>query len=90
MAQLALRWILMNDAVSVVIPGARTPAQAASKDNADGLAPLGPDALAAIDELYKTLAENTFTICGSHGPRPCRLPTSQARGCRGRPRGAGR
>ena len=28
LAQLALRWILMHDAVSTVIPGARTPEQA--------------------------------------------------------------
>ncbi len=55
MAQFALRWILMNDAVSVVIPGARTPAQAVSNAAADALAPLDPDTLAAIDEVYDSL-----------------------------------
>src|SRR5258705_12865338 len=30
MAQMALRWILMNDGVSTVIPGAKTPEQARS------------------------------------------------------------
>ncbi|MDJ1018239.1 MAG: aldo/keto reductase [Paracoccaceae bacterium] len=55
MAQFALRWILMNDAVSVVIPGARTPAQAAANAEADALAPLGRDTMAAIDEVYRDL-----------------------------------
>ena len=55
MAQFALRWILMNDAVSVVIPGARTPAQATSNAGADAVAPLDPDTLAAIDKVYDDL-----------------------------------
>jgi len=40
MAQFALRWILMEEAVTVVIPGARTPAQSQSNAGADALAPL--------------------------------------------------
>ncbi len=55
MAQFALRWILMNDAVSVVIPGARTPSQAKSNAGADALAPLSAEVLAAIDEVYEGL-----------------------------------
>ena len=55
MAQFALRWILMNDAVSVVIPGARTPLQARSNAGADALAPLSAEVLAAIDEVYEGL-----------------------------------
>ena len=55
MAQFALRWILMNDAVSVVIPGARTPEQAAANAAADGLAALEPDTLAAVTEIYDSL-----------------------------------
>ena len=53
MAQFALRWILMNDAVSVVIPGARTPTQATSNADADALAALDPETLAAIDKVYE-------------------------------------
>ncbi len=55
MAQFALRWILMHDAVSVVIPGARTPAQATANADADRLAPLNSDTMAAVDEVYDTL-----------------------------------
>jgi aryl-alcohol dehydrogenase-like predicted oxidoreductase len=54
MAQWALRWILMNDAVSVVIPGARTPAQARANAGADALPPLSPASMAAIREIYET------------------------------------
>jgi aryl-alcohol dehydrogenase-like predicted oxidoreductase len=52
MAQMALRWILMNEAVSVVIPGARTPEQARANAAADALAPLAPDVMAAVREIY--------------------------------------
>ncbi|NHC15989.1 aldo/keto reductase [Motilibacter deserti] len=51
-AQLALRWILDQDGVSVVIPGARNADQARSNAQAEQLAPLGPDALRAIREIY--------------------------------------
>ena len=54
MAQFALRWILMNDAVSVVIPGARVAAQASANAAADALAPLPPETMAAIREIYQT------------------------------------
>ncbi|MEX0345759.1 MAG: aldo/keto reductase [Rhizobiaceae bacterium] len=57
MAQFALRWILMNDAVSVVIPGARTASQAVSNAAADALAPIVPETLAAIDEVYDSLVK---------------------------------
>ena len=40
MAKFALRWILMFDAVSVVIPGARNPAQARSNAEAAALPPI--------------------------------------------------
>lgn len=52
MAQMALRWILMNEAVSVVIPGARTPEQARANAAADALAPLAPDVMAAVRDIY--------------------------------------
>ncbi|MBM1218707.1 aldo/keto reductase [Ponticoccus sp. SC2-23] len=55
MAQMALRWILMNDAVSVVIPGARTPEQARANAAAADLAPLGPEAMDAIADVYDSM-----------------------------------
>ena len=53
MAQLALRWILMFDAVSTVIPGAKNPDQARSNAAAADLAPLPPETMAAIADLYE-------------------------------------
>jgi aryl-alcohol dehydrogenase-like predicted oxidoreductase len=55
MAQMALRWILMNEAVSVVIPGARTPDQAKANAAAGDLPPLEPEAMAAISEVYDSM-----------------------------------
>jgi len=52
LAQLALRWILMHDAVSTVIPGARSPEQAQANAAAADL-PLLPDAtMAQITSVY--------------------------------------
>ena len=53
MAKLALRWILMFDAVTVVIPGARNPAQARSNAEAAALAPLSPPVMDKIREIYR-------------------------------------
>lgn len=53
MASFALRWILMNEAVTTVIPGARNAAQAAANAAASGLAPLTPETMAAIDRIYR-------------------------------------
>ncbi|MFN3662586.1 aldo/keto reductase [Yoonia sp.] len=53
MAQMALRWILMNDAVSVVIPGARRPDQAQSNADADALAPLPPETMDKVRGIYE-------------------------------------
>jgi aryl-alcohol dehydrogenase-like predicted oxidoreductase len=52
MAQVALRWILMEDAVSVVIPGARRPDQALANAGADALAPLTPETMQALRDIY--------------------------------------
>ena len=52
MAAFALRWILMNDAVSVVIPGAKSPAQAADNAAAASLPPLSADVMAATRAIY--------------------------------------
>jgi aryl-alcohol dehydrogenase-like predicted oxidoreductase len=54
LAQLALRWILMHDAVSTAIPGAKTPDQARANAAAADLAPLSPATMAAVDEIYRT------------------------------------
>lgn len=51
-AQLALRWILDQPGVSVVIPGARGPEQAVANAAAAGLAPLGASTAAAIGRVY--------------------------------------
>lgn len=53
MAQMALRWILMNDAVSVVIPGARRPDQARANAEADALAPLPPETMDKVRGIYE-------------------------------------
>jgi len=53
MAQLALRWILGFDAVSTVIPGAKTPEQARMNAAAAGLPPLPDATIERIAELYR-------------------------------------
>jgi aryl-alcohol dehydrogenase-like predicted oxidoreductase len=55
MAQMALRWILMFDAVSCAIPGAKNPAQAADNAAASALSPIGDDTMAAVREIYDRL-----------------------------------
>lgn len=55
MAAFALRWILMSDAVTVVIPGARNAEQARANAAAADLAPLSNDVMAASREIYKNL-----------------------------------
>ena len=55
MAQFALRWILMQDAATVVIPGARTPAQSTANAGADALAPLPPATMDACRDIYTRL-----------------------------------
>lgn len=52
MAQFALRWITMFDAVSCVIPGAKTPKQAEDNARAADLPPLAPATMEAIRALY--------------------------------------
>lgn len=53
MAKFALRWILMFDAVTVAIPGARNPAQARSNAEAAELAPLSAGTMEKIREIYQ-------------------------------------
>jgi len=53
MAQMALRWILDHDAVSVIIPGASRPDQVRSNAAASGLAPLGEALHARLQGYYQ-------------------------------------
>jgi aryl-alcohol dehydrogenase-like predicted oxidoreductase len=52
LAQLALRWTLMFDAVSCAIPGARTPDQARSNAAAADLPPLDRKTMDAVSSIY--------------------------------------
>ena len=53
LAQLALRWILSFDAVSTVIPGAKTPEQARQNAAAAALPELPESTMRSIEELYR-------------------------------------
>jgi aryl-alcohol dehydrogenase-like predicted oxidoreductase len=53
LAQFALRWILMFDAVTCAIPGARTPEQARANAAAADLPPLDERTMAAVRRLYE-------------------------------------
>jgi aryl-alcohol dehydrogenase-like predicted oxidoreductase len=55
MAQFALRWIVEQPAVTVVIPGARNPEQARANAHAADLAPLSPETLEKITAVYDEL-----------------------------------
>jgi aryl-alcohol dehydrogenase-like predicted oxidoreductase len=63
-AQFALRWIIDQPGVSVVIPGARNPAQAQANAAAADLAPLGAEAhdtvRAVYDELFRPLVHDRW------------------------------
>lgn len=54
MAQFALRWILMHEAVTCTIPGAKRPAQAADNAAASNLAPLSDETMKAVKDLYES------------------------------------
>ncbi|PJF11001.1 aldo/keto reductase [Pseudorhodobacter sp. MZDSW-24AT] len=55
MAAFALRWILMEEAVTVVIPGAKTPDQARANAAAADLPALTPDQMQAARDIYTRL-----------------------------------
>jgi aryl-alcohol dehydrogenase-like predicted oxidoreductase len=55
LAQFALRWILDQPGVSVVIPGARNPQQARDNTVAAGLPPLDAKAAGTVREVYDEL-----------------------------------
>jgi aryl-alcohol dehydrogenase-like predicted oxidoreductase len=52
MAAFALRWILMADAVTCAIPGAKRPAQVEENTAAADLPALSPETMAAIGRIY--------------------------------------
>ncbi len=54
MVQFALRWILMFDAVTCAIPGAKRPAQARENAAAADFPPLSDETMAAVRRLYET------------------------------------
>ncbi len=53
MAQFALRWILMFDAVTCAIPGAKRPAHVVDNAGASDLPPLSEKQMAAVRALYE-------------------------------------
>jgi aryl-alcohol dehydrogenase-like predicted oxidoreductase len=52
MAQFALRWILMFNAISCAIPGAKTPAQAEDNVRAADLMPFSDETMAKLKVIY--------------------------------------
>ena len=52
LSQFALRWILMHDAVTCAIPGAKRPQQAEDNCAAADLPPISDDAMAAVRSIY--------------------------------------
>jgi aryl-alcohol dehydrogenase-like predicted oxidoreductase len=54
MAQFALRWILMHDAVTCAIPGAKNPQQATDNARASELPSLGKAVMAKIRGIYES------------------------------------
>ncbi len=55
MAEFALRWILMFDAVSCAIPGAKNPAQVIDNVHAADLPPLTHEQMQTIEQIYNDL-----------------------------------
>jgi aryl-alcohol dehydrogenase-like predicted oxidoreductase len=55
LAQFALRWVIDQPGVSVVIPGARSPGQVRANGAAADLPPLREDQLTAVSEIYDRL-----------------------------------
>ncbi len=53
MAQFALRWILMEEAVSVVIPGAKSREQATANANASAVSRISPEVMEQVREIYR-------------------------------------
>jgi len=58
LSQMALRWILDHEAVSVVIPGASKPQQVKMNASASDLSPLTPELHQKLKSYYKEIIEN--------------------------------
>jgi aryl-alcohol dehydrogenase-like predicted oxidoreductase len=54
MAQFALRWILMFDAVTCAIPGGKRPSQVEDNARASDLLPLSDEVMGKVREIYDT------------------------------------
>jgi aryl-alcohol dehydrogenase-like predicted oxidoreductase len=54
LAQAALRWIIQHEGITATIPGAKTPEQARANAAAADLAPLPPETMERVAELYET------------------------------------
>ncbi len=52
LTQFALRWILMFDAVTCAIPGAKRPSQAEENFSAADLPALSPETMAQVKAIY--------------------------------------
>lgn len=55
MAQFALRWTLMFDAVTLAIPGARNSRQATENAKASDLPPVSADTMVQLEDIYNRL-----------------------------------
>ena len=55
LTQFALRWILMFDAVTCAIPGAKRPAQAEENFSAADLPPLSAETMVKVQDVYDRL-----------------------------------
>ncbi len=58
MVQFALRWILMFDAVTCAIPGAKRPSQAEENFSAADLPALSDETMAAVRQIYEQKIKN--------------------------------
>ena len=64
MAQFALRWILMFDAVTCAIPGAKRPSQAEDNIAAADLPPLSAETMDKAQAIYDEKISPWCTITG--------------------------
>ena len=55
LAQFAMRWILMSEAVTCAIPGAKRPAQVEENAGAADLPPLSSEAMGKVKDIYERL-----------------------------------
>ena len=53
MAQFAMRWILMFEAVSCAIPGAKRPSQEEENARAADMPPLSDETMRKVREIYE-------------------------------------